>query len=103
MTVMPWSRAFLTVGTIALVSLGTSRMPFAPAAIMLLIAVTWLALLPSYLPAAVINLTRAFVAAFWAPAFIFTKKGLVSVFVIRPTVMSPPPPPPPLPDDSLLL
>src|SRR3954471_14556296 len=85
-TLTPWSRAFLTTGTIAVVLLGTSRMPFAPAATMLLIAVTWLALSPSYLPAAVISLTFSFAAAFCAPSFIFTKNGFVSVLVIRPTV-----------------
>src|SRR2546421_9404365 len=101
---MPCLRAFCTVGTIALVSLGTSRMPFTPAEIMLLIAVTWVALSPSYLPAAVMSFTPACVAAFCAPSFIFTKKGFVSVFVMRPTAMllllAPPPPvlddPPPL-------
>src|SRR4051812_14292190 len=106
MTLMPCLRAFATVGTIALVSLGTSRMPLAPAEIMLLIAVTWLALSPSYLPAAVISLTPACDAAFWAPSFIFTKNGLVSVFVISPTVMLPllaVPPPDDVPPDELSL
>src|SRR3954451_10549600 len=99
-TLTPWSRAFLTTGTIAVVLLGTSRMPFAPAATMLLIAVTWLALSPSYLPAAVISFTPSFAAAFLAPAFIFTKNGFVSVFVIRPIVMLPLPEPPPPPEES---
>src|ERR1700759_4681924 len=96
-TLTPWLRAFWTTGTIAVVLLGTSRMPLAPAATMLLIAVTWLALSPSYLPAAVISFTPSLDAAFWAPSFIFTKNGLVSVLVIRPIVMSPLPerPPPP--------
>src|ERR1700748_3501157 len=99
-TLAPWSRAFLTTGTIAVVLLGTSRMPFAPAATMLLIAVTWLALSPSYLPAAVISFTPSFAAAFCAPAFIFRKKGVVWVLVSRPFVMSLLPEPPPL-DESL--
>jgi len=95
-TLTPWLRAFWTTGTIAVVLDGTSRMPFAPAATMLLIAVTWLALSPSYLPAAVISFAPSLDAAFWAPSFIFTKNGFVSVFVIRPIVMSllPEPPPP---------
>src|SRR3954453_23545882 len=99
MTVIPWLRAFCTVGTIALVLEGTSRMHLTPEATMLLIAVTWLALSPSYLPAAVRSLTPSWAAAFWAPAFIFTKNGFVSVLVIRPTVMSlflEPPDDPPL-------
>src|SRR3954467_3189311 len=71
-------------------------MPFAPAATMLLIAVTWLALSPSYLPAAVISFTPFSVAAFCAPTFILTKNGFVSVFVISPIViLSLPDPPPP--------
>src|SRR3954453_8609025 len=106
-TLTPWLRAFWTTGTIAVVLLGTSRMPLAPAATMLLIAVTWLALSPSYLPAAVISFTPSSEAAFWAPCFIFTKNGLVSVFVIRPIGMSlflpelPLPLPPPPLEESL--
>src|ERR1700742_3146534 len=100
-TLTPWLRAFWTTGTIAVVLDGTSRMPFAPAATMLLIAVTWLALSPSYLPAAVISFAPSLDAAFWAPSFIFTKNGFVSVFVIRPIVMSPLPELPPPLDESL--
>ena len=50
------------------------------------IAVTWLALSPSNLPAAVSSLTPSALAAFCAPSFIFTKNGFVSVLVIRPTL-----------------
>ena len=46
---MPASRAFLTVGTMALVSLGVIRMPLAPAEIRFSIAATWLSLSPSIL------------------------------------------------------
>jgi hypothetical protein len=63
---------------------GVIRMVLAPAATMFSIAVTWPALSPSVLPAAVISLAPSFLASAWAPSFIFTKKGLVSVLVIRP-------------------
>ena len=52
------------------------------------IAVTWLALSPSNLPAAVISLTPLALASFSAPSFILTKNGLVSVLVMSPTLMS---------------
>src|SRR6478735_7911327 len=68
----------------ALESLGVMRMVFAPALIMFSMAVTWPALSPSVLPAPVSSLPPLAVAACWAPSFIFTKKGLVSVLVIRP-------------------
>jgi fructokinase len=64
--------------------LGVIRMVLAPAAIMFSIAVTWPALSPSVLPAPVSSLAPSFLASAWAPSFIFTKKGLVSVLVIRP-------------------
>jgi len=54
---MPASRAFLIVGTIALVSLGVIRMPLAPAAIRLSTAATWPSLSPSNLPAKLCSLT----------------------------------------------
>ena len=72
-------------GTMALESLGVMRMVFAPAAIMFSIAVTWPALSPSALPAPESSLAPLALAASAAPSFIFTKKGLVSVLVIRPT------------------
>ena len=50
-TRMPALRAFLTVGTIAVELLGTSRMPLAPAAISASMAATWPSLSPSTLPA----------------------------------------------------
>jgi hypothetical protein len=49
-------------------------------------AVTWLALSPSNLPAAVIRVTPSASASFCAPSFILTKNGLVSVLVISPTL-----------------
>ncbi|MDT4879126.1 hypothetical protein FQZ97_1147700 [compost metagenome] len=65
-------------------SLGVIRMVLAPAAIMFSIAVTWPALSPSVLPAADSSLAPSLVASAVAPSFIFTKKGLDSVLVIRP-------------------
>lgn len=83
-TSTPLSRAFLMLGMMALLSLGVIRMVLAPAAIMFSIAVTWPALSPSALPAPVSSLAPLACAAAAAPSFIFTKKGLVSVLVIRP-------------------
>ena len=60
------------------------RMAFTPAVIMFSTAVTWVALSPSNLPAAVMSFTPPFAAASSAPCFILTKNGLVSVLVIRP-------------------
>ena len=71
-------------GTMALESLGVIRMVLAPAAIMFSMAVTWPALSPSALPAPLMSLAPSFLASACAPSFIFTKKGLVSVLVIRP-------------------
>src|SRR5882762_2871728 len=75
-TSTPALRAFFTAGTMALVSLGVFSM-----------AVTWLALSPSNLPAPVMSFAPSFFAAAWAPSFILTKNGLVSVLVIRPTTI----------------
>src|SRR3989344_2363445 len=71
-------------GTMALASLGVMRMVLAPAAIRFSMAVTWPALSPSVLPAADTSLAPSFLASAVAPSFIFTKKGLVSVLVMRP-------------------
>src|SRR6266516_3546682 len=84
-TSTPLSRAFWMEGTIALVSLGLMRIPLTPAATMFSMAVAWLALSPSNLPAAVSSLAPLAAAACAAPCFILTKKGLVSVLVISPT------------------
>src|SRR3979411_1115491 len=89
MTTTPASRAFFIDGTMAFVSLGVIRMPLAPAVTIFSIAVTWLALSPSNLPAAVIRLAPLAVASLSAPSFILTKNGLVSVLVISPTVTGP--------------
>src|SRR6266850_3838097 len=83
----PALRAFFTAGTMALVSLGVIRMALAPPDIMFSMAVTWLALSPSNLPAPVMSFAPSFFAAAWAPSFILTKNGLVSVLVIRPTTI----------------
>src|SRR5262245_17133347 len=69
---------------IALESLGVMRIVLAPAAIMFSIAVTWPALSPSALPAPLSSLAPFSLAFCCAPSFIFTKKGLVSVLVMRP-------------------
>src|SRR6266481_1024827 len=86
-TSTPALRAFFTAGTMALVSLGVIRMALAPPDIMFSMAVTWLALSPSNFPAPVMSFAPSFFAAAWAPSFILTKKGLVSVLVMRPTTM----------------
>src|SRR5689334_11390488 len=91
MTSTPLARAFWIAGTIALVSLGVIMMPLTPAATMFSIAVTWLALSPSNLPAALVSVAPLADASFWAPSFILTKNGLVSVLVIRPTFTLPEP------------
>src|SRR6266566_6884953 len=85
MTSTPLSRAFWMAGTMALVSLGVIRMPLTPWATMFSIAVCWVALSVSNLPAAVDSLAPLAAASLDAPSFIFTKNGLVSVFVMRPT------------------
>ena len=59
-------------------------MVLAPAATMFSMALIWPAVSPSCLPAAVNSLAPSFLASASAPSFIFTKKGLLSVLVIRP-------------------
>src|SRR3954470_3646522 len=83
-TSTPAARAFLIAGTMALVSLGVMRIAFAPVATMFSMAVTWLALSPSYRPAAVISFAPLALAAAVAPSRILTKNGFVSVLVISP-------------------
>jgi hypothetical protein len=100
MTSTPLARAFSRAGTIAFESLGVMRMPLTPAATMFSIAVTWLSLSPSKRPDAVRSVAPCSSAAFCAPSFIFTKKGFVSVLVMRPTLMAPPAAPPLEPPDS---
>src|SRR5262249_40951448 len=92
----PASRAFLIEGTMAAESLGVIRNPLAPAAIRLSIASTWDWLSPSTLPAKLESLRPSSLALASAPSFIFTKKGLVFVLVIRPTVTCWAPAPPAL-------
>src|SRR5512133_945568 len=89
MTSTPASRAFLIAGMMALASLGVIRMPFTPALTIFSIAVTWPSLSPSKAPAAVRSVAPLALASASAPSFILTKKGLVSVLVIRPTLTSP--------------
>src|SRR5215218_205685 len=75
--------------------------PFAPAEMRFSTAATWLSLSPSLLPANDWTEAPSFLACAVAPSFIFTKNGLVSVLVIRPSLtLSPPPPPPPPPSSS---
>src|SRR6266542_4512752 len=93
MTSTPFFLALSIDGTIALVSLGVIRMPFTPLATMFSIAVTWLALSPSNLPAAICSFAPLALASLVAPSFILTKNGLVSVLVMSPTETWPPPPP----------
>ena len=84
MNITPCACAFLMAGTIAFESLGVIMMVLAPPAIMFSMAVTWPALSPSCLPAALSSLAPWAVAAACAPSFILTKNGLVSVLVMRP-------------------
>src|SRR4051812_12151586 len=99
MTRTPLARALSIAGMMALVSLGVMRIPFTPDATMFSIAVTWLALSPSNLPAALCSVAPLALASFSAPSFILTKNGLVSVLVISPTLTSPDPPPDDVPLD----
>ena len=90
MTNTPFCRALAIEGTMALVSLGVMRMPLAPALIMFSIAVTWPSLSPSLAPAPVSSLAPSLATSAVAPSFILTKNGLVSVLVMRPTVVPSP-------------
>ena len=82
---MPALRAFSMVGTIAVESLGTIRMPLAPAAISCSMAATCPSLSPSNLPARACVVTPSSLALASKPSFILTKKGLVLVLVMSPT------------------
>ena len=90
MTSMPACLALSSDGTIALESFAVIMKPLAPAEIRFSIAWTWASLSPSCLPANDCSVTPACWAACVAPSFIFTKNGLVSVLVIRPTITSSP-------------
>ena len=85
-TSTPLARAFLIAG-ITESLLGVIRIPFTPALTMFSIAVICVAASPSILPAAVSSVTPSSLACLVAPCFIFTKNGLVSVFVIKPTLI----------------
>ena len=98
-TVTPAARAFSIAGTIAFVTAGVIRMPLAPCVVMFSSAVTWLWLSRSVLPDALTSSALFASAAFCAASFIFTKNGLLSVLVIRPTVTFSPLSPPPLEDE----
>src|ERR1700754_3380569 len=79
-------------------SFAVMRKPAAPAEIRFSMACTCDSLSPSCLPAKVCSCTPWVAAAACAPSFIFTKNGLVSVLVIRPTTgWLPPPAAPPSP------
>src|SRR5437867_12224815 len=71
-------------GMMALASLGVIRIVLGRAAIMFSMAVICPALSRSVLPEPLITVAPSFLASASAPSFIFTKKGLLSVFVIRP-------------------
>ena len=90
MTSIPACLALSSDGTIALESFAVIMKPLAPAEIRFSMAWTWDSLSPSCLPAKVCSCTPACSAAWVAPSFIFTKNGLVSVLVIRPTITSSP-------------
>ena len=79
----PLAWAFFTAGRMAS-PLEVMRMVLAPAVTMFSMAVIWAAVSPSFLPEALISLAPSFLASACAPSFILTKKGLVSVLVIRP-------------------
>src|SRR5579863_1337537 len=61
------------------------RMPLSPSEIALSIAVIWVCVSPSELPAATVSLTPSLAAAASASLFIVTKYGLVRVLRIRDT------------------
>jgi hypothetical protein len=82
----PGLLALSSDGTIAFESFAVIMKPLAPAEIRFSMAWTWASLSPSCLPAKVCSCTPACSAAWVAPSFIFTKNGLVSVLVIRPTI-----------------
>lgn len=88
MTTMPASRACLTADTMDDVSDAVSRMPLAPSAMQVSMAATWVSWSPSTLPANDFRVMPNSLALAVAPSFIFTKKGLVSVLVIKQAVMS---------------
>ncbi len=104
MTSIPACLALSSDGTIALESFAVIMKPLAPAEIRFSMAWTWASLSPSALPAKDCSCTPACWAACFAPSFIFTKNGLVSVLVIRPTMTSSPDaaadPPEPLEPDE---
>src|SRR4051794_26640731 len=84
-TSRPAARALSSEGTIAFESFGVIIRPFAPAEIKFSTAATCDSLSPSFLPANDCTAAPSPLAALSAPSFIFTKNGLVSVLVIRPT------------------
>ena len=86
-TTSPASRACLTAGTIDAVSDAVRSMPFAPSAMQVSMAWTWVSLSPSTFPAKAFRVMPSSSALAVAPSFILTKKGLVSVLVIRQTVV----------------
>src|SRR5580698_5704002 len=61
------------------------RMPLSPSEIALSIAVIWVCVSPSELPAATVSLTPSLAASASASFFIVTKYGLVSVLRMRDT------------------
>ena len=71
---------------------GVIRMPLSPRATAASMAVTWVSVSPSALPAAVVIATL-FLPAALAPSCMAMKNGLVLVLVIRVTAISSPPPP----------
>ena len=65
------------------------RMPLSPFEIAFSIAVIWVAVSPSSLPAAVVRVMPSLSADSLAPLAIATKNGFVEVFVIRVTPIEP--------------
>ena len=86
MTRIPALRAFLTVGTIAVESLGTSRMPLAPAAISCLDRRDLAVVVAVELAGVSLQGDAEFLGLGLAPSFILTKNGFVLVLVTRPTM-----------------
>ena len=65
-------------------------MPLSPFEMAFSIAVIWLAVSPSSLPAAVVRVMPSFLADSSAPLAMATKKGFVEVLVIKVTPIAPP-------------
>jgi hypothetical protein len=98
---LAWLRAALTASPLVVI-----RMPLSPREIALSIALIWVCVSPSLVPAATVRLTLSLAAAALASFSMLTKYGLVSVLRMRETPTLAPPPDPPeelLPEEAVVL